>query len=136
VIALLALAVLPRCADSFHLRWGAATQHLSPQRVEAVARVESGCNLSPLLRAHACWNRVVRLRDCEVGRFQIKPSTARARCRGLNVFTYSGNVACFFRMFGEDWARGGRTYATLRHNGSGPGAEHYLALVDRAEDHL
>src|SRR3989442_6143410 len=38
-------------------------------------------------------------RDCEVGRFQIKPSTARQRCPAIAVSTYAGNLACFAQMF-------------------------------------
>jgi len=59
-------------------------------------------------------------RDCEVGRFQIKPSTARRRCPGKDIFTYNGNILCFFQMFWDDKQRGGTEFAIKHHNGSGP----------------
>jgi len=67
--------------------------------------------------------------DCEVGRFQIKPSTARFRCPNLNVFTYDGNLTCFARMFAQDAAKGGNLYAITRHNGAGAKAAEYLGRV-------
>jgi len=67
--------------------------------------------------------------NCEVGRFQIKPSTARLRCPGWNVFTYGGNLQCFAIMFGADTDAGGTLYAIRRQNGKGGAADAYLRRV-------
>ena len=130
ILLLLAL----HCGDSFHLRYEARAVGLPDRRVEAIARVETACNLNPRLRAHDC--RAPR-RDCEVGRFQIKPSTARQRCSCVDVRTYRNNVACFLLTFAEDRARFGLTDATVRHNGYGPaGAYEYLYKVLKVEEGL
>lgn len=70
-------------------------------------------------------------KNCEVGRYQIKPSTARRRCPELDVFTYGGNLACFVRMFKEDADGDGKLYAITHHNGSGAKAREYLDRVLR-----
>ncbi len=70
-------------------------------------------------------------KNCEVGRFQIKPSTAKLRCPAWNVFTYGGNLACFAQMFAEDTKHGGTLYAIRHHNGSGKQADEYLQRVLR-----
>lgn len=115
--------------------------------VLAIAWEETADNTDPRVRGHHCWysyrsfvpnpvtggTDTVRVThheaDCEVGRYQIKPSTARFRCRDLNVFTYDGNLACFARMFAQDAAKGGNLYAITRHNGAGPRAAQYLDRV-------
>ena len=122
------------CADSYHLRWLARERHVPEARYEAIAHVESACNLDPLLRGHACWRAHWHLRDCEVGRFQIKPSTGRARCRDLNIWTYKGNTECAARTLREDAQRYGLTDATIRHNGTGEPALEYLRKVLRQEE--
>lgn len=128
---MIALLLALHCADDAHLRYLAHRDSLPAARVLSIARVESGCNLNPKLRAHAS------TRDREVGRFQIKPSTARMRCPGVNVFTYAGNVACFLKMFREDVRGFGVTDATVRHNGYGPaGAYEFLYKVLRSEERL
>lgn len=150
MIALLLAALLfspPHWPDRAHLDSVAGRDSLVAL---AVAWQESGANLNPRLRGHHCWysylqynipahqdtNVVVTHKsvvhheaDCEVGRFQIKPSTARRRCPGLNVWTYDGNVRCFVHMLEEDAAAGGMLYAIRHHNGSGPRAADYLQRV-------
>lgn len=125
----------------------ADAHRLNHRAVLAIAWAESGSNTNPALRGHHCWYSVPphweyrqinkdftqpymdslyvprtahHERDCEVGRFQIKPSTARRRCVGLDIFTYNGNMLCFFQMFWEDTQVGGTEYAIRHHNGSGP----------------
>jgi hypothetical protein len=135
-VAVILFLLALHCADDFHLRYEADHAAYTPpmeSRAAAIARVESACNLSPKLRAHACQSH---RRDCEVGRFQIRPSTARRRCVGLNIRTYHGNVDCFLKVFGEDVDRLGLTDATVRYNGYGPaGAYAYLYKVLKAEEH-
>ncbi len=120
---LLTLALL--CADNFHLQYAAEHAGLPPERVVAIASVETRCNLSPRVRGRAG----------EWGRFQIRVSTARRRCPGLNIRRYRGNVACFLVMFGQDVRRFGVTDATVRHNGYGPaGAYAFLYKVLKVEE--
>ncbi len=121
----------------------------------AIAWEETADNIDPKVRGHACWYMVPahwdkwgwntsmawfgdstlvprhthHEKDCEVGRFQIKPSTARRRCPGLDVFTYDGNLACFTRMFKEDTDTSGTLSAIVHHNGRGPKAQEYLNRV-------
>lgn len=126
--------VLPDQAHLVHL---ADSAGLPPAVVEAIAWQESGVNLSPTLRGHHCWwsTRVGETltihheRDCEVGRFQIKPSTGRARCPGLNIWVYDGNTHCFVTMFAADVRQYGLTAAIKRHNGSGRVADEYVERV-------
>lgn len=58
----------------------------------------------------------------EVGRFQILSRTAAARCRGIDVREYYGNLACFLRMAREDAASarcaGDWRCAARIHNGA------------------
>lgn len=58
----------------------------------------------------------------EIGRFQILPSTARARCATLDVREYYGNLACFLKMAREDAAgprcQGDWRCAARIHNGA------------------
>ncbi len=73
-------------------------------------------------------------KNCEVGRMQIKPSTARIRCPGKDIFTYDGNLACFAKMFAEDAQMGntlygGTIWAIRHHNGAGPQADAYVKRV-------
>jgi len=88
---------------------------------EAVAWTESGRNLDPLLRGAAG----------EVGRFQIKPSTARLRCPRQNITTARGNLTCFLRIVRRDYATcGGDWRCTIaRYNGAGPMAAAYADRV-------
>lgn len=86
----------------------------------AIAWEETRNNADPSVRgAHG-----------EVGRFQIKLSTARARCLGLNVTDYHDNLACFLRMTRQDWQKCGSWRCAARvHNGSGVRAERYANHV-------
>lgn len=91
----------------------------------ALAFEETQRNPSPGVRgAHLEW-----------GRFQILPSTARARCPAHNTQTYYGNLACFLRMTREDVAtcRGDYRCAARIHNGRGPRA---YAYADRVMDRV
>jgi hypothetical protein len=153
VIAPLLLTLLGHCPDGGHLRYLAREAGIPPARLEAVARVESGCNLSPRLRAHWCWHGVqaekvsqgdglpapevrrpaVHARDCEVGRFQVKPSTARRWCPGLDVFAYRGNTACAVRFLArllDAWG----VVGIARFNGER--CDTYLCKVLREEERL
>lgn len=141
-------ARLQRLADSIDVKYAA---------VAALAHEESVENLDPALRGHHCWwsaradsipanvdvngherpwlskRGVLYLihhePNCEVGRFQIKPSTAKGRCPGLNIWLYDGNLACFAIMFAEDVRKKDVFYAITHHNGSGPKAREYLQRV-------
>jgi len=124
MIALLLAAVLPRCADSFHLRWLAERDSLPAARVQAIAWTETRCNTSPRVRGKLG----------EIGRFQIRAATARAHCPTLNVRSYKGNTECFVKLFRENVARYGLTEATSRHNGRGDAACHYLKRVLTVEE--
>lgn len=109
---------------------------------------ESQNELRPNLRGHLCWytrparedeldtlglsrhESLVERRDtvflvhhepdCEVGRAQIKPSTARRRCKGLTIWTHDGNVQCAVKMFAEDVAKYGVAKAVCVHNTGWP----------------
>src|SRR4029077_19542276 len=129
MLAILALALALRCPDAFHLRYEAARAGLPPAAVLAVAEVESDCDVRPTLRGHYCWWRGHHPRNCEVGRFQIKPSTARARCPGFNVFHYEDNVECFLWMFKRDTLTGGLFFAVEHQNGGGRKARAYVDKV-------
>lgn len=149
-LALVFVATIATCAKGQgHPRWldgvtlldVADSVHIDDRAMLAMAWEESRENLSPSLRGHRCWythrmvvadSVVVRKHhepDCEVGRYQIKPSTARRRCPGLNVFTYTGNIRCFAKMFAEDTEQHDRIYAITHHNGRGPRAREYLTRV-------
>lgn len=106
----------------------------------AVAWQESGGNLNPSLRGHHCWHGVstavdgtvigaVYLADCEVGRYQIKPSTAKARCRGLNIWKYRDNVICGLLILKGNLLKYGVVEAVERYNGSGPLARNYAKSI-------
>lgn len=85
----------------------------------AMAWEETRNNPSPWVRgAHG-----------EYGRFQIKLTTARSRCPGLDVRQYDDNLACFLRMSREDWQKCGWACAARIHNGSGRRAEEYASRV-------
>lgn len=132
MIALLLLAALPRCGDSFHLRYEAARAGLPPTRVEAIARAESACNLDPRLLGHACrWAP----RSCDRGRFQIRPVIARGLCPGLRVSVYQENVLCALWILKASTARHGLTNATLWFNGRSVCAQ-YLRRVLEIEEGL
>jgi hypothetical protein len=85
-----------------------------------VAWTESGRNLDPTLRGAAG----------EVGRFQIRPSTARERCPRQNIDTYHGNLVCFLRLMRENYATCREWRCALAaYNGRGPAAAAYAARV-------
>lgn len=70
----------------------------------AVAWQESRHNLNPALRGRAG----------EVGRFQLMRATARALCPGLNIYTYTGNVACGLRYLRSQYERTGSWSRAIR----------------------
>lgn len=133
--------------DERRLEQYAAVWDVDAKVAKAMAWQESGANMDRLLRGHRCWytHRTVRYflafffpdtvtvthheSDCEVGRFQIKPSTAARRCKGINIFVREGNYHCFFKMFSEDSSRYGTGAAIRKHNGRGPMTAAYLASV-------
>jgi hypothetical protein len=131
----------PHWVDGVGLIDLADSAHIDERATLAIAWEESRDNLNPHLRGHHCWYSYmtvsgdsVRVRhhhdpDCEVGRFQIKPSTARRRCPGLDIFTYGGNTRCFAKMFAADAAYRDIAYAITHHNGRGPRAREYLNRV-------
>lgn len=144
MIAALLLTLQIAMPDSTNLRRLADSANVPASAVLAIAWQESNANLDPRLRGHHCWWSIRRDSatvivhhepDCEVGRFQIKPSTARSRCPGLSIWHYDGNVQCFLKMFREDVDRYGVIDAIRRHNGSGRSAlaytESVLATVGR-----
>ena len=95
----------------------------------AISWEEARSNLNPWLRGHYCWNAAIRELNCEVGVFQIRVSTAKQRCPAVNIWTYEGNIACFFKMFKEDTQQLGVVGAITRHNGSGRPARDYTERV-------
>lgn len=142
--------------DAAHLAALADSAGVPVHVTWAVAHEESRANLNPYLRGRRCWwsaradsipagadvdgseVAVTRRgalylthhkRDCEIGRFQIKPSTGARRCPGLDVRTYAGNTRCFVRMFKQDGERYGYRDAIRRHNGAGPKAREYRDRV-------
>ena len=100
--------------------------------VLAIAWIESRTDTNPHLRAHYCWNAQRHSPDCEVGRFQIKPSTAKVDCPGLDIFTTFGNHACFFTRFDETLIRGHSVREAIRrhHGGTPAGNATYLAKIE------
>ena len=128
-----------RIPDRARLEELADTNGIPTAAVLAVAWIETHDNLDPHIRGHHCWwerkifvgdvarKLVHHERNCEVGRFQIKPQTAIARCPGYDVFTYEGNLNCFAKMFGEDMEAKGVLFAITNHNGHGDLATEYLA---------
>jgi hypothetical protein len=157
VLTLVLALALCHTPDAHRLHEYSAMYAVPLEIVERVACMESGDNLSPRLRGHRCWwsldlsdpsvtevlvfpgEKVVRAHghtwllhhepSCEVGRFQIKPTTARLRCPGVNVFTREGNYQCFFTMFSEDMRARGLSYAIRHHNGAGDHARWYLRRI-------
>jgi hypothetical protein len=97
--------------------------------VLGIAWVESREDTNPTLRAHYCWHSGLHSPDCEVGRFQIKPSTAKANCPGLNIFTTIGNHTCFFHMFRANYERYGIDRAVKMHHSSPVPSENELYLA-------
>jgi|SRR5690348_15338398 len=145
-----------RWPDRAQLTALADSAHIDRRAVLAIAWEETATNLDPLVRGHHCWytvpahwehwtvSRLFSLQDstlvprhahhernCEVGRMQIKPSTARLRCPSLDIFTYEGNLACFAKMFTEDVEIGSPLSAIRHHNGSGVQADAYVQRVLR-----
>lgn len=127
---MIGLLLALHCGDDFFLKSVARQAAISPTRFEAVARVESGCNLNPRLRGHHC----LTLRDCEIGRFQIKPSTARLRCRGLNIRRYHDNVVCAAVILQQNIRSRGMVDGTRVFNGTGPATYEYLYKVLKTEE--
>jgi hypothetical protein len=99
--------------DAAHLRLAARAAGVDERMVLAVAYVETRRNLDPRVLDQTCAHIS---RDCAVGRFQIKPSTARLRCPEENIRTYKGNVACFLKMFRVDVAQVGPVQAVFVQN--------------------
>lgn len=139
LLATLALAQ-PHWPDRLTLVHASEVARVDPLATLAIAWEESRDDVNPHLRAHYCWHGefvtneglvvgAVHKADCEVGRFQIKPSTAKARCPSINIWTYSGNVRCFLKMFGEDSRRYGVVTAIRIQNGSGVKAKEYTQRV-------
>jgi hypothetical protein len=115
--------------DLHYLIHQADSAGLKRSLVLTLAWVESRDNVSPALRGHHCWNAKVHEVNCEIGRFQIKPKTAQARCPGDDIRTYKGNVHCALRMLAED---GGGVRAVQTYIGLGKGAawrDHYTTTV-------
>jgi len=104
LLLLLQLALMP---DARYLHQQAVIVGVPTRAVWAVAYIESRNNLSPFLRGRAG----------EIGRFQIKASTARRRCVGINIWTHDGNTECFLHMFAADATAHGISEAICRHNG-------------------
>lgn len=145
MVTLLAAAALHgqtrRWPDRVHLVALADSAGIDAPAALAIAWEESAANLNPHLRGHHCWyttyaevgDLTVTVQhhehDCEVGRYQIRPSTARLRCPGLNILTYAGNTRCFATMFADDVRQQGRLYAIKHHNGHGAKADAYLKRV-------
>jgi len=92
----------------------------------AVANEETRHNTNPRVRGLSG----------EVGRFQIKPATARALCPRDNIFVWRGNTKCFLKMARGDFeATGSWRAAIARHNGglggaSSPAAKAYTKRVE------
>lgn len=107
---ILLLAQLLLMPDAPHLRYEARRHGLPEMAVLSVAWTETRANTNPRVRGVG-W---------EWGRFQIKESTARVRCPGMNVRRYRGNVACFIKMFTEDAAQFGVIEAICVHNTGKP----------------
>lgn len=105
--------------DRHYLAHRAKDAGVSPRIVLAIAYAETRNNLTPTVRG----------RHGEVGRFQIKLTTAAERCAGVNVRTYKGNVDCFLEMFASDVRRLGTLRAIEHHNGRGPQARAYTQAV-------
>lgn len=102
--------------DALYLAAEADRQGVPRLVAWAIAYQESRHELAPDLRGHHCRGRP----GCEVGRFQILPSTARLACRDLDVWKYSGNVACglrYLRLLYEErgsWVAAVRAYQCPR----------------------
>lgn len=111
--------------DRFHIKWEAERAGVDPRLALAFAWVETQTNTDPRVRDRTCWYPGYRSRDCAIGRFQIKPSTARTRCPGDDVKTYRGNVACFLKMLSEDVMRFGLRKAIRTYNHS----DDYVASI-------
>lgn len=132
--------IAPYWVDRSYLTQEALAARVPVELVLAVAWQESRGNLDPKLRGHHCWHGLqtladgtiagaVHLPDCEVGRMQVKPSTARTRCKGLNIWVYSGNIKCGVKILGEDIRKYGAMRAVEKYNGSGPLARKYKEAI-------
>ncbi len=124
-------ATILTAPDFAYLKALAISSGLDWRVVVAVAWEETRDNVNPWVRGSMCWNETIRDPECDAGRFQVRVSTARVRCPGKNIFTYSGNLACFAMMFAEDTRIGGTLSAIRRHNGSGRQADEYVTRVLR-----
>ena len=78
--------------------------------VWAIAWQETRHNLNPGIRGGLCRGK----RDCEVGRMQVKPSTARRVCPSLDIFTYDGNVRCSVGLLRSLYERRGSWALAIR----------------------
>lgn len=88
----------------------------------AIAWEETRNNVSPTTRSYMG----------AVGRFQIMPATAKASCPGLNIYTSSGNLACFLKLVRASAAgacAGDYRCVARVHNGSGRVAEAFADSV-------
>lgn len=70
----------------------------------AIAWQETRHDLNPALRGRAG----------EVGRLQVLPSTARSRCPRLDIYTYTGNLACGMRLLRWRFEQRGSWAAAIR----------------------
>lgn len=136
----------PHWPDRYHLVITSLAAGVDPRVTLGVAWVETRANLQTSVRDHTCWYREQvyipdsagaetrryiyhHARDCAVGRFQIRPSTARRRCPGLNVFRYRDNLACFLTMMQQDVPATGIERAIWTYNHSDAYVTDVLAVV-------
>jgi hypothetical protein len=125
------LAVLTGLPDAYHLARLAEAERVPRVVAWAVAWQESRTNLDPRLRPAGCRN------DCEVGRMQVKPSTAKRVCPTLNIWAYTGNVRCgllYLRLLHRQtgsWELAIRAYQCPTCQGPTPYEQAVLAHVGR-----
>ena len=121
--------------DAWLLKQYADSARVPPVLVWAVAYQESEHNLNPALRGHHC----AKLPTCEVGRFQILPSTAKVRCPDLNVFIYRDNIKCgvrYLRYWYDvqgSWEEAVRAYQCPKCKWRTPYEKDVMAIVGRFE---
>lgn len=131
---LLLLAIGPLvCGDSLALRTMALEAKVPPMVLEAVAYVETRCNVNPLVRGPGklVWDSTgtTAHRRCrEVGRLQLNPCAFKLPDSVRT--SYTANVqygAIRLRWLYERY--GSWTLAIKRYNGAGPRAEQYLGKI-------
>lgn len=128
---------LPILADSAP----GAARHPDSTALETFSRL---VGVPPLFTFALAWEETrnnpdpkTRGKHGEWGRFQVKETTARARCPGFNIKTAEGNLACFLKMAREDRIAGGSWWHAARvHNGSGEAARAYADRVIRTVGQL